>query len=143
MYHQDSKGFKQETHQLGNRILSKKMKRMISIRLQGKPTNITIIQIYARTTEAEESVIDAFYMDLQQILDDVPKKDTDNPEQEEKQLDIAKHFGNRKEKARSESKWKQTRLRKGQRRISTCSKKGQRKTNYTRITRRKSMEQKI
>ena len=69
---------------------------MISIRLQGKPTNITIIQIYAPTTEAEESVIDAFYMDLQQILDDVPKKDTDNPEQEEKQLDIAKHFGNRK-----------------------------------------------
>ncbi|CAF4085191.1 unnamed protein product [Rotaria sordida] len=48
---------------------------MISIRLQGKPTNLTIIQIYAPTTEAEESTIDDFYMDLQQILDDVPKKD--------------------------------------------------------------------
>ena len=49
--------------------------RMISIRLQGKPTNLTIIQIYAPTTEAEKSTIDDFYMDLQQILDDVPKKD--------------------------------------------------------------------
>jgi exonuclease III len=49
--------------------------RMISIRLQGKPTNLTIIQIYAPTTEAEESTIEDFYMDLQQILDEVPKKD--------------------------------------------------------------------
>ena len=49
--------------------------RMISIRLQGKPTNLTIIQIYAPTTEAEKSIIDDFYTDLQQILDDVPKKD--------------------------------------------------------------------
>ena len=49
--------------------------RMISIRLQGKPTNLTIIQVYAPTTEAEEAIIDDFYMDLQQIPDDVPKKD--------------------------------------------------------------------
>ena len=49
--------------------------RMMSIRLQGKPTNLTIIQIYAPTTEAEESTIKDFYKDLQQILDDVPKKD--------------------------------------------------------------------
>lgn len=47
----------------------------ISIRLQGKPTNLTIIQIYAPTTEAEESIIDDFYMNLHQMLDDVPKKD--------------------------------------------------------------------
>ena len=48
---------------------------MISIRLQGKPTNLTIIQVYAPTTDAEEAIIDDFYMDLQQILDYVPKKD--------------------------------------------------------------------
>jgi exonuclease III len=48
---------------------------MISIRPQGKPPNLTIIQIYAPTAEAEESIIHNFYMDLQQILDDVLKKD--------------------------------------------------------------------
>ena len=37
--------------------------RMISIRLQGKPTNLTIIQIYAPTTEAEESITENFYME--------------------------------------------------------------------------------
>ncbi|CAF3930129.1 unnamed protein product [Adineta steineri] len=42
----------------------------------GKPTNLTIIQIYAPTTEAEESIIENFYMELQQLLDNVPKKDT-------------------------------------------------------------------
>lgn len=50
--------------------------RIISIRLQGKPTNLSILQIYAPTTQAEESVIDDFYMDLQQLLEEVPKKDT-------------------------------------------------------------------
>ncbi|CAF4370858.1 unnamed protein product, partial [Rotaria magnacalcarata] len=45
------------------------------IRLHGKPTNLTIIQIYAPTTEAEESTIEDFYMELQQTLDDIPKKD--------------------------------------------------------------------
>ncbi|CAF4660777.1 unnamed protein product, partial [Rotaria magnacalcarata] len=39
---------------------------MITIRLHGKPTNLTIIQIYAPTTEAEESTIEDFYMELQQ-----------------------------------------------------------------------------
>ncbi|CAF1389444.1 unnamed protein product, partial [Didymodactylos carnosus] len=63
---------KQKTHQFDNT----KNDRMISIRLQGRPTNLTIIQIYAPTTEAEESIIEDFYMELQQLLDDVPKKDT-------------------------------------------------------------------
>ena len=40
--------------------------RTISIRLQGKPTNLTIIQIYAPTTEADESIVEKFYMNLQQ-----------------------------------------------------------------------------
>ncbi|CAF4651495.1 unnamed protein product, partial [Rotaria magnacalcarata] len=49
--------------------------RIISARIQGRPTNLTIIQIYAPTTEAEESTITKFYMELQEILEDVPKKD--------------------------------------------------------------------
>ena len=49
--------------------------RIISVRIQGRPSNLTIIQIYAPTTEAEESTITKFYMELQQILEDVPKKD--------------------------------------------------------------------
>ena len=48
---------------------------MISIRLQRRSTNLTIIQIYAPTTEADESIVEKFYMNLQQILDDIPKKD--------------------------------------------------------------------
>ncbi|CAF4586443.1 unnamed protein product, partial [Rotaria sp. Silwood2] len=43
--------------------------------MQGKPTNLTIVQVYAPTTEAEESIIEQFYMDLQQLMDDIPKKD--------------------------------------------------------------------
>ncbi|CAF1405247.1 unnamed protein product [Adineta ricciae] len=49
--------------------------RIISIRLRGQPTNLTTIQIYAPTTEADESTIDSFCMDLQQTLDSTPKKD--------------------------------------------------------------------
>ena len=46
--------------------------RTISIRFQGKPINITVIQVYALTTDAE---IEQFYADLQQLLDAAPKKD--------------------------------------------------------------------
>ena len=49
--------------------------RIISVRIRERPTNLTIIQIYAPTTEAEESTITKFYMGLQQILEDLPKKD--------------------------------------------------------------------
>ena len=49
---------------------------MISIRLQGRLTNLPIIQIYAPTTEADELIVEKSYMGLHQILDDVPKKDT-------------------------------------------------------------------
>ena len=49
--------------------------RMILIRVQARPTNLTIIQIYAPTTDAEETAIEKFYAELQQMLDDVPKKD--------------------------------------------------------------------
>ncbi|CAF1396827.1 unnamed protein product [Adineta steineri] len=49
--------------------------RMISIQFQGNPLNITLIQEYAPTTEAEEDEIEQFYADLQQLLDAAPKKD--------------------------------------------------------------------
>ncbi|CAF1526001.1 unnamed protein product, partial [Didymodactylos carnosus] len=48
---------------------------MISIRIQGTPTNLTIIQIYAPTTDAEEETIEKFYAELQQLIDETPRKD--------------------------------------------------------------------
>ena len=42
--------------------------RMISVRLQGKPFNITVIQVYAPTTNAEEAEVEWFYEDLQDLL---------------------------------------------------------------------------
>ena len=38
---------------------------MISVHFQGKPFNITVIQIYAPTTDAKEAEVDQFYVDLQ------------------------------------------------------------------------------
>uniref|UniRef100_A0A670K8R9 ribonuclease H n=1 Tax=Podarcis muralis TaxID=64176 RepID=A0A670K8R9_PODMU len=49
--------------------------RMISIRIQGRPFNITVIQVYAPTTGAEETEIDQFYEDLQDLIEVTPKKD--------------------------------------------------------------------
>ena len=48
---------------------------MISIRLQGKPFNITVIQVYAPTSNAEETEVERFYEDLQDLLDLTSKKD--------------------------------------------------------------------
>ena len=48
--------------------------RMISVRLQGKPFNITIIQVYAPTSNTEETDIERFYRDLQDLLKLNPKK---------------------------------------------------------------------
>ena len=48
--------------------------RMISVRFQGKPFNITVIQAYAPTTNAEEAEVDWFYEDLQDLLGLTPKK---------------------------------------------------------------------
>ena len=47
---------------------------MISVRLQGKPFNITVIQVYAPTSNAEEAEVEWFYEDLQDLLDLTPKK---------------------------------------------------------------------
>ena len=48
---------------------------MISVRLQGKPFNITVIQIYAPTSNAEEAEVERFCEDLQGLLELTPKKD--------------------------------------------------------------------
>ena len=48
--------------------------RMISVRLQGKPFNITVTQVYAPTSNAEEAEVERFCEDLQDLLELTPKK---------------------------------------------------------------------
>ena len=48
---------------------------MISVHFQGKPFNITIIQVYAPTSNAEEAEVERFYEDLKDLLELTPKKD--------------------------------------------------------------------
>ena len=48
---------------------------MISVCLQGKPFNITIIQVYAPTSNAEEVEVERFYEDLQALLELTPQND--------------------------------------------------------------------
>ena len=48
--------------------------RMTSVCLQGKPLNITVIQVYAPTSNAEETEVGRFYEDLQDLLELIPRK---------------------------------------------------------------------
>ena len=48
---------------------------MISVHFQGKPFNITVIRVYAPTSNAEEAEDDWFYEDLQDLLELTPPKD--------------------------------------------------------------------
>ena len=48
---------------------------MISVRFQGKLFNITVIQVYALTSNAEETEVEQFYEDIQDLLELTPKKD--------------------------------------------------------------------
>jgi len=48
---------------------------MISVHFQGKPFNITVIQVHALTSNAEEAEVEQFYEDLQDLLELTPKKD--------------------------------------------------------------------
>ena len=48
--------------------------RLISVRFQGKPFNIKVIQVYALTSNAEEAEVEWFYEDLQELLEITPKK---------------------------------------------------------------------
>ena len=61
---------------LQNAVLGCNLKnnRMISVRLQGKPFNITGIQVYAPTSNDEEAEVEWFYEDLQNLLELTPKK---------------------------------------------------------------------
>ena len=49
--------------------------RMISLRFQGKPFNITVIQVYAPSSNTEEAEVEWFYEDLQDLLELTSKKD--------------------------------------------------------------------
>ena len=49
--------------------------RMISVHLQGKPFNITVIQVQAPTSNTEEAEVEWYYEDLQDLLELTPKKD--------------------------------------------------------------------
>ena len=59
-----------------NAALGRNLKndRMISVRFQGKQFNITVIQVYAPTSNAEETEVERFYKDLQDVLELTPKK---------------------------------------------------------------------
>ena len=48
---------------------------MISVNFQGKPFNITVIQVYALTSNAEKAEVERFYEDLQDLLELTPQKD--------------------------------------------------------------------
>ena len=52
-----------------------KIDRMISVHLQGKPFSITVIQVYAPTSNAEEAEVERFYEDLQDVSELTPKRD--------------------------------------------------------------------
>ena len=52
-----------------------KNNRMISVCFQSKPFNITVIQVYASTSNAEEAEVEQFYEDLQDLLELTPQKD--------------------------------------------------------------------
>ena len=64
------------TKRVGNAVLGCNLKndRMISVRLQGKPFNITVIQVYAATSNAEEADVEWFYEDLQDLLTNTQKR---------------------------------------------------------------------
>ena len=48
---------------------------MVSVHFQGKPSNITVIQVYAPTSNAEEAEVEWFYEDLQDLPEITPPKD--------------------------------------------------------------------
>ena len=60
-----------------NAVLGYNLKndRMISVRFQGKQFNITVIQVYAPMTNAEEDAVEWFYEDLQELLELIPPID--------------------------------------------------------------------
>ena len=60
---------------IGRIILSVQIYYWLFVVFQGKPFNITVIQVYAPTSNAEEAEVEQFYEDLQDLLELTPKKD--------------------------------------------------------------------
>ena len=58
-----------------NAVLECNLKNDRMIHFQGKTFNITVIQVYAQTSNAEEAEVESFYEDLQDLLELTPKKD--------------------------------------------------------------------
>ena len=56
-------------------VCSLKNVRMISVHFQGKPFNMTVTQVYAPISNAEEAEVEWFFEDLQDLLEPTPKKD--------------------------------------------------------------------
>ena len=75
-YHRRNKVALVINKRVQNTVLECNLKsdRMISVHFQGKPFNITVIQVYAPTTNAEYAEVDQFYEDLQDLLELTPKK---------------------------------------------------------------------
>ena len=69
--------FSMPAQRVQNAVLGCNLKNdgMISVRFQGKPFNITVIQAYAPTSNAEEAKVERFYEDLQDLLELTPQKD--------------------------------------------------------------------
>ena len=65
-----------ESTRVRNAVLECDLKddRMVFVHFQGKPFNVTILQVYAPTSVAEEDEIEQFYDDLQDLLELTPKK---------------------------------------------------------------------
>ena len=59
---------------LGCNLKNDRNDRMISVHFQGKPFNITVVQVYAPTSNAEKAEVEHFYEDLQDLLELTPKK---------------------------------------------------------------------
>ena len=70
-------GNKGQNKRVRNAVLGCNLKndRMLSVHFQGKPFTITVIQVYAPTSNAEEAEVERFYEDLQDLLELTPKKD--------------------------------------------------------------------
>ena len=68
---------KKLTKKVQNAVLACNLKndRIISVRFQGKPFNITVIQVYAPTSNAEEAEVEQFYEYLQDLLELTPQND--------------------------------------------------------------------
>ena len=61
---------------------------MISVCFQGKPFNITVIQVYAPTSNAEEAEVEWFYQDIQEPLELTPSENSKNKNKNKKNLEM-------------------------------------------------------